>query len=67
MQFPNAPLIIPNAPLIIAFLTGAAAARAHDPGHAYLPAPRPLCQGYLTVPPDALIAYHVPPNAFTPT
>jgi predicted lipoprotein with Yx(FWY)xxD motif len=23
--------------------------------------------GYLTVPPDALIAYHVPPNAFTPT
>jgi len=24
-------------------------------------------QGYLTVPPEALIAYHVPPNAFTPT
>jgi hypothetical protein len=28
----------PNAPLIIAFLTGAAAARTHDPGHAYLAA-----------------------------
>ena len=28
----------PNALLIIAFLTGAAAARTHDPGHAYLAA-----------------------------
>jgi hypothetical protein len=28
----------PNAPLIIAFLAGAAAARTHDPGHAYLAA-----------------------------
>lgn len=28
----------PNAPLIIAFLTGAAAARTHYPGHAYLAA-----------------------------
>ena len=28
----------PNAPLIIAFLAGAAAGRAHDPGHAYLAA-----------------------------
>jgi hypothetical protein len=28
----------PNAPLIIAFLTGATAARTHDPGHAYLAA-----------------------------
>jgi hypothetical protein len=26
----------PNAPLIIAFLAGAAAARTHDSGHAYL-------------------------------
>jgi hypothetical protein len=26
----------PNAPLIIAFLAGAAAARTHDPGYAYL-------------------------------
>jgi hypothetical protein len=24
-------------------------------------------RGYLTVPPEALIAYHVPPNALTPT
>jgi hypothetical protein len=28
----------PNAPLIIGFLAGAAAARTHDPGHAYLAA-----------------------------
>jgi hypothetical protein len=28
----------PNAPLIIAFLTSAAAARTHDPSHAYLAA-----------------------------
>src|ERR1700689_5159667 len=28
----------PNAPLIVAFLAGAAAARTHDPGHAYLAA-----------------------------
>ena len=28
----------PNAPLIIAFLAGAAAARTHDPAHAYLAA-----------------------------
>jgi hypothetical protein len=28
----------PNAPLIAAFLAGAAADRAHDPGHAYLAA-----------------------------
>jgi hypothetical protein len=28
----------PNVPLIVAFLTGAAAARTHDPGHAYLAA-----------------------------
>jgi hypothetical protein len=33
------PLVqFPNAPLIIAFLTGIAAARTHDPGHAYLAA-----------------------------
>ncbi len=31
-------LQFPNAPLIIAFLAGFAAARAHDPGHAYLAA-----------------------------
>jgi hypothetical protein len=28
----------PNAPLIVAFLAGTAAARTHDPGHAYLAA-----------------------------
>ncbi len=33
----NFPIVqFPNAPLIIAFLAGTAAARTHDPGHAYL-------------------------------
>jgi hypothetical protein len=31
------------------------------------PAPGPQRQGYFTLPPEALIAYHVPPNSFTPT
>ncbi len=68
----------PNAPLIVAFLAGAAAARTHDPGHALSDsglarrpsstlAPGPQRQGYLTVPPEALIAYHVPPNVLAPT
>jgi len=35
----------PNAPLIIAFLAGAAAARTHDPGHAYLAAISFLAMG----------------------
>jgi hypothetical protein len=35
----------PNAPLIIAFLAGAAAARIHDPGHAYLAAISLLAMG----------------------
>jgi hypothetical protein len=35
----NFPIVqFPNAPLIIAFLAGFAAARTHDPGHAYLAA-----------------------------
>jgi hypothetical protein len=36
---------------------------------AYLsaPAPGPRRHGYLTVPPEALIAYHVPPNVLAPT
>jgi hypothetical protein len=40
LGWPNAfPIVqFPNAPLIIAFLTGIAAARTHDPGHAYLAA-----------------------------
>ncbi len=35
----------PNAPLIIAFLAGAAAARTHDPGQAYLAAISFLAMG----------------------
>ncbi len=35
----------PNAPLIIAFFAGAAAARTHDPGHAYLAAISFLAMG----------------------
>jgi hypothetical protein len=40
LSFPRRfPIVqFPNAPLIIAFLAGAAAARTHDPGHAYLAA-----------------------------
>jgi hypothetical protein len=35
----NFPIVqFPNAPLIIAFLSGAAAARTRDPAHAYLAA-----------------------------
>jgi hypothetical protein len=37
----------PNAPLIIAFLAGAAAARTHDPGHAYLAAISFLANGHM--------------------
>ncbi len=40
LSFPRRfPIVqFPNLPLIIAFLAGAAAARTHDPGHAYLAA-----------------------------
>jgi hypothetical protein len=35
----------PNAPLIVAFLAGAAAARTHEPVHAYLAATSFLASG----------------------
>jgi hypothetical protein len=40
LSFPQRfPIVqFPNLPLIVAFLAGAAAARTHDPGHAYLAA-----------------------------
>jgi hypothetical protein len=45
----------PNAPLIIA--ARRMSQRAPGPQH----------QDYLTVPPEALIAYHMPPNDLAPT